>query len=200
MTAKRYDRAYYDHWYRGQGFGSPLRLDRKVAYALAAAEYLLERPVCSVLDVGCGEGAWQPALRRARPQATYLGVDPSEYAIERYGSRRGLRLGDLGSLHELALGGPFDLIVCVDVVAYVPAEPLRRGLRTMSDLAGGVALIELFAQGDRFEGDEDGFHHRPPATYDRWFAEAGLAQVGPSLFVPDALQALLPSFHGGRPR
>lgn len=48
MSNDRYGREYFERWYRAEGFGSPARLDRKVAYALGAAEYLLERPVrCS---------------------------------------------------------------------------------------------------------------------------------------------------------
>jgi SAM-dependent methyltransferase len=199
-AAKAYDRAYFDHWYRGEGFGSPARLDRKVAYALGSAEYLLERPVRTVLDVGCGEGVWQPALRKRRPGLRYVGVDPSEYTVARYGPSRGLRLGGVGQLGQLGLVGPFDLVVCVDVVAYVPAAELRRGLRALGELLGGVALIELFAAGDDFEGDRVGFHHGTPATYRRWFDQAGLAQVGPSLFVPADLAARLPAFHGGSPR
>ena len=81
---KQYDRAYFDRWYREQGFGSRAVVERKVQYALAATEYLIGRRVRRVLDVGCGEGAWQPVLRRLRPAATYVGVDPSEYAIDRF--------------------------------------------------------------------------------------------------------------------
>ena len=61
-----YDQAYYDHWYRDQGFGDGDRLLRKVHYAVAAVEYLFERPVRSVLDVGCGEGPWSVALASAK--------------------------------------------------------------------------------------------------------------------------------------
>jgi len=96
-----FDQAYFDHWYRDQGFGSPTRVARKVSYAVAAAEYLLDRPIRSVLDVGCGEASWQPVLRRLRPRLRYVGVDPSRYAVERFGARRGVRLGTLGDLAEV---------------------------------------------------------------------------------------------------
>jgi ubiquinone/menaquinone biosynthesis C-methylase UbiE len=67
VATDRFDRQYFERWYRDEGFGSPARLRRKVDYALAATEYLLERPVRSVLDVGCGEGDWALELRRRRP-------------------------------------------------------------------------------------------------------------------------------------
>ena len=44
---------------------------------------MLERPIETVIDVGCGEGPWRAALRRIRPKARYVGLDPSEYAIRR---------------------------------------------------------------------------------------------------------------------
>ena len=49
--AKRYDQSYFDRWYRRGGIGGARRLARKVALAVATAEYHLERPLRSVLDV-----------------------------------------------------------------------------------------------------------------------------------------------------
>ncbi len=186
--------AYFERWYRGEGFGSPARLERRVRYALGAAEFLLDRPIRSVLDVGCGEGPWQPALRRLRPGASYIGVDPSAYAVARYGSRRSIRLGSLGALDELDLGGPFDLIVCVDVLGYPPDGEVRRGLRSVGALLGGVAFLEAFTTDDHIEGDTDGYRLRRPSTYDRWFAAAGLQRVGPHLYVGDRAMAPLAAF------
>jgi SAM-dependent methyltransferase len=194
MGSERFDRRYFDHWYRAEGFGSPARLRRKVTYALGAAEYLLERRVRTVLDVGAGEGAWFVELRRQRPHVRYVGVDPSRYVVERYGARRNLRLGGLGDLADLDLGGPFDLVVCSDVIAYVGQAELRRGLAAMAELVGGVALIEVFTSVDDFEGDLDGYHRRPPATYDRWFDEAGLARIGPHLYAARPLLRHLAAF------
>src|SRR5688500_4988025 len=129
MTVKKpYDEQYFDRWYRREGFGSKSRLDRKVHFALSSSEYLLERPVRNVLDIGCGEGPWRAALRRLRPRIGYVGVDPSEYAVERFGRSRDIRLGTFGELDELNLPGPFDLIVCADVVLYVSDRDLRKGL------------------------------------------------------------------------
>jgi SAM-dependent methyltransferase len=201
-VAKRYDRNYFEHWYRSQGFGSPARLERKVRYAVGAAEYLLERPIRTVLDVGCGEGPWLPALRRLRPAVRYVGIDPSEYAVRRYGARRNLRLGGLGDLDDLGNHGleeledlaPFDLVICTDVIAYVGDDEVRRGLCSVSALLGGAAFIELFTADDTFEGDMVGFRRRRPATYRRWFTEAGLEHVGPSLFVRCDARGALPRF------
>lgn len=49
---KTYDAAYFQRWYRHADIGGSARLARKVALAVATAEYYLERPIRSVLDVG----------------------------------------------------------------------------------------------------------------------------------------------------
>jgi len=186
-----FDQAYFDHWYRHEGFGSPTRLARKVAYAMGSAEYLLDRPVRSVLDVGCGEGSWQPAVRKLRPKVRYAGVDPSAYAVARFGRRRQLRLGGLGDLADAVSldEGPFDLVVCTDVLGYVGDADAQRGLRAIGAVLGGVAFVDVFTSVDVFEGDVDHYRLRRPATYRRWFADAGLSRVGAHLY---AGRAVLP--------
>lgn len=181
---EHYDRAYFDHWYRHEGFGSPARLTRKLHYAVGAAEYLLDRPLRSVLDVGAGEGPWAPALHKLRPKASYVGVDPSRYAVERFGRRRNLRLGGLADLDDIDLDerSPYDLVVCVDVLAFAPDDDVRRGLHSIARLLGGVALVEVFTDEDAIEGDVAGHHFRTAATYRAWCAEAGLARIGPHLY------------------
>jgi len=54
-------------------------LERRVQFVLATAELVLERPIRSVLDACCGEGAWMPVLTRLRPRVRYVGIDASEY-------------------------------------------------------------------------------------------------------------------------
>ncbi len=197
----RFDERYFDHWYREEGFGSRTRLDRKVDYAIAAAEYLLDRQVARVLDVGCGEGWWQPAIRRRRPKATYLGIDPSRYAVERYGRKRNLRLGRLADLATLLDGEePFDLIVCVDVFGYVGNAEARDGLATIGRHLDGVALLEIYVTGDDIVGDVDDYHWRRPATFERWFADAGLRRIGPHLYTVASVAEDLTQFEvGNRP-
>ncbi|OGF14596.1 MAG: methyltransferase [Candidatus Eisenbacteria bacterium RBG_16_71_46] len=193
---KQYDRAYFDRWYH-----SPRRrvrqrelLARKVRLAVAATEYLLDRPLRTVLDVGCGEGAWQPRLERLRPGVRYLGIDSSEYAVARFGRRRNLRLGSVGELGRLGLRGPFDLVVCSDVLHYVPTPELRRGLKAMARLLGGMAFIEVFTREDETVGDSHGEQRRGAAAYRRLFREAGLTRLGLFCFVGRALADTTMSF------
>ena len=175
---KHYDRAYFDRWYRDGGIGGPARLARKVALAVATAEYHLERRIRSVLDIGCGEGAWRAPLRKLRPRVQYLGFDASEYAIARHGRTRNLRLARFGDFATLRPCAPVDLLVCSDVLHYLPTRELDRGLPALADLCGGVAFIEVFAREDETEGDDHDFQPRPAAFYRRRLRAVGLQPLG----------------------
>jgi SAM-dependent methyltransferase len=177
---KDYDRAYFDRWYRAPRTRVHTAADvrRKVRMVVGVAEYMLGRPLRFVLDVGCGEGAWQPILKRLRPAARYVGVDPSAYAVRRFGRRRNIRLGSLERLDEAGLAGPFDLVVCCDVLHYVPADALARGLRHVRDLLGGVAYLEMYTSDDDIEGDVRGWRGRRPEFYRRLARRAALTPCG----------------------
>ena len=184
---KHYDRAYFDRWYRDGGIGGPARLARKVALAVATAEYHLERPIRSVLDIGCGEGAWRAPLRKLRPRVQYLGFDASEYAIARHGRTRNLRLARFGDFATLRPCAPADLLVCSDVLHYLPTRELDRGLPALADLCGGVAFIEVFAREDETEGDDHDFQPRPAAFYRRRLRAVGLQPLGSHCWLSPAL-------------
>ena len=200
MSPKRYDRAYFERWYHAPATRIHLGIlvERKVRLALAAAEYLSQRPVRRVLDVGCGEGPWQPILKRLRPGVRYTGVDPSEYAVRRFGRRRNLRLGTFGTLGELGLEGPYDLIVCSDALHYVPARELPRGLSALAGLLDGMAWIEVFTRADSIAGDFHEMKRRSPAFYDRHFRAAGLVHCGLYGFVREDFALGVTAFERGR--
>jgi SAM-dependent methyltransferase len=181
---KTYDRAYFDRWYRNSTTRvlSHGELRVKVALALASAEYFLRRPVGTVLDVGCGEGAWLPHLRALRPKVDYLGLDPSEYAVRRFGKTRNIRQAAFADLRALRLG-VFDLVICSDVLHYVPEEELRIGLPAICDAMDGVAYLEVLTREDEIVGDLEGFIRRPAAFYRTLFRKSGLTFVGPYLWL-----------------
>lgn len=156
---------------------------RSAAFVLALTEHLLGRPVRRVLDVGAGEGAWGVALRRLRPGLRYVGVEPSAWAVARHGRRRGLVAGRFGTLGELDLGAPFDLVLCSDVLHYVGTPELRAGLPALAARVGGIAYLETYCAEDAVEGDLRGLERRPAAWYRRRFGAAGLVQVAPQCWM-----------------
>lgn len=177
---KPYDRAYFDKWYRSERHrvGSRAELARKAALAVHMAEYYLGRPLRSVLDVGCGEAPWRAALKRLRPRIDYRGLDSSAYAVARYGRARNIGLATFGQLGELRFDERFDLIVCSDMLHYVPAREVRRGLSGFADLLEGLAFVEVFTSRDQVGGDTRGYIARSPAWYRKVFVDAGLLPCG----------------------
>lgn len=189
MTTKQYDRAYFDRWYRSGGSGARHRaeLGRKVAMVVALAEYFLGHPLRRVLDVGCGEGHWRAPLKRLRPEVHYLGLDPSGYAVQRFGRARNIHPLAFGQLAEQRFVAPFDLIICANALQYIGPAEVRRGLSGFAELLEGMAFIETYVRGDEVDGDADGFRQRNASWYRKAFAEAGLVACGPHAWLSAAL-------------
>jgi SAM-dependent methyltransferase len=185
---KTYDREYFDRWYRHPTDRVATRhsLERKVRLAVSVAEFILARRIRSVLDIGCGEAPWFPVLRRLRSDVRYIGVESSEYAIARFGDSRNIRHGSIDDLGAMRLPRNIDLIVCADVLQYVDARGVERGLRAIRKLLGGVAYIETFTTDDAMEGDRDGWHERSAAEYRRLLRAARLTQCGPYCYLDRA--------------
>jgi SAM-dependent methyltransferase len=191
VTARRFDRAYFDRWYRHPACRVKERaeLEREVDFVLRATEHILARPVRTVLDVGCGEGHWYPALAKRRPAIRYTGVDPSEYAVHRWGRRRNIHLGSLDTIASLGISGPFDLIVCCGVLNYVDTATLTRGLRQVAAILEGVAYLEMYTASDRVTGDTRAAKRRAPSWYRDKLRRAGLTPCGMHLYVGRAMAA-----------
>jgi SAM-dependent methyltransferase len=198
---KQYDREYFDRWYRDpkSRVATAESVSRKVHLVVSIAEALLLRRVRSVLDIGCGEGTWRAPLKKLRPGIRYVGIDSSEYVIARYGKRRGIRRGTFGGLGELerSLRGRFDLIVCCDMLQYIPGEELRAGLASVAALLGGVAYLEAYTSGDSIQGDRKGWHNRSAAQYRKAFRGAGLASVGMHCWVGAVLKPMTAELERG---
>lgn len=177
---KSYDEAYFRKWYRDPRtrVHTPQAVRRKVRMVVGIAEYFLGRKLRSVLDVGAGEGAWRREIRRIRPDVRYLGIDPSDWVVARHGRRRNIRLGSFEQLPTLQLGRAHDLIVCADVLQYVPDAALKRGVRHLASILTGMAYLEAYTTGDDMEGDLEGWHPRTKAQYRAVFARAGLVGCG----------------------
>ena len=189
---KQYDQAYFERWYRDpalkdQAIGGTARLARKVAMAVATAEYHLERPIRTVLDIGCGEGVWRAPLLKLRPRISYLGFDSSRYAIERFGPRRNLHYARFGDFEHLRPCAPVDLLVCADVMHYLDTRELDRGLPALAELCHGVAFLETFTREDGIDGDTHGFKRRPAKFYRQRLEALGLTPLGSHLWLSPAL-------------
>jgi SAM-dependent methyltransferase len=181
----RFDRAYFDRWYRDprRRLFDSAEIGRRARLVISVAEYVLERPVRSALDVGCGEGNWRAPLLRIRPHLRYQGVDASEYAVRRFGRRRNILLGNAATLDALLLRGPFDVVIASGVLNFLSDPALRRAARTIAGLTNGVAFLELFTASDDVVGDTRGWRRRSASYYRNVLGACGLIQCGPHCYV-----------------
>lgn len=201
--ARQYDQRYFDKWYRNPRYRvkSPDELTRQATFVLSAAEYVLGHPVRTVLDIGCGEGNWLAPLRRLRPSLRYTGVDSSEYAVRRFGSRRNIRLGTIDDLDRLRLRKDYDLILCVGMLNYLEPAELDRGLEHLYERASGLAYLEIFTSADAgVFGDTKGTRLRSPTWYQARLRKARFVSCGMHCYVPDWLREHMSALErcGGR--
>lgn len=185
---KRYDRDYFDKWYRSRTHRvhSLDEVRRKVALAVITAEYFLRRPIQSVLDVGCGEGAWYTHLRVLRRRAKYTGIDASDYVVKRFGESRNIRKGTFGDLRGVRES--YDLVICSDVLHYIGERELERGLPHLERVTEGLAFIEVLTSDDEIVGDTQDLIRRPAAWYRRKLKNAGFVQTGPYCWLPSNMR------------
>jgi SAM-dependent methyltransferase len=190
-----YPASYFDKWYRSADrVHTPADRARTVQMVVSIADYMLGRPARTVLDIGAGEGLWLPVLRRIRPAIRYAGVDPSEYAVTRYGRSRNLHLGSLGNLPPALASRPYDLIVCSGMLNYLAVGELRSGLAQVARLAKGVAFLELFTDRDDVEGDVRG--RRRAAFYRSLLGDLGFRHCGPHCYVGPEFEGVVVEMEG----
>jgi SAM-dependent methyltransferase len=185
---KKYDRAYFDRWYRGRlRIGPAPEMRRKVAIAVGVAEYFLRRSLRNAIDIGCGEAPWFTHLQALRPGVRYTGLDPSDYAVQQFGASRNVRRGSFGELASLRIRGRFDLVICSDVLHYLSEEEIGRGLPELVRLMRGAAFLEVLTREDDIIGDKMGLMLRPAKWYRQLFAGAGLTPIAPYLWLAPGL-------------
>lgn len=186
---KQYDKAYFDRWYRGAKtrVSTHAEVRRKISLAVSVTEYFIRRPIRSVLDIGCGEGAWFTHLRALRPRVAYTGLDSSDYAVQRFGAERNIRKASFGDLPKLRLG-VYDLVVCSDVLHYVPEDEIRAGMKAVAEATDGVAFLEVLTREDEVVGDLEAFFRRPAAWYRKLFRSHDLTFVAPYSWVSPAFK------------
>jgi hypothetical protein len=121
----------------------------------------------------------------------YVGVDPSEYAVRRFGRHRNIILGSAESLDTLALRGPFDVVIASGVLNFLSDAALRRAAHNVARLTNGLAFLELFTTTDDVVGDTRGWHRRSASYYRQLLRGAGFVQCGPHCYAVTSSAATL---------
>lgn len=170
MTRRSFDAAYYRRFYldRSRRVATPEGTERLVEF-VAAYLRMLEVPVRSVLDLGCGLGWWKAPCERLFPRAKWTGVEVSEHLCGELGWKR-------GSVVDWR-GAGADLVVCQGVLQYLGARDARRALANLARLARRAIYLEALtredweANVDRRRSD-DQVALRPAESYRRALARS----------------------------
>ncbi len=161
--AERFDKSYYDRFYRNPETRAvtPAASRRQAAFLAAYLKHL-EIPVRRILDIGCGTGATLRALGKQYPGAVTQGVEISAYLCRRYGWQQ-------GSVIDYQAGTPFDLVVCHDVLAYLDKAECTRAIANLDRLSRAAVFLGILTSDDRDLYDPDRTdaeqHLRPAGWY-----------------------------------
>ena len=182
MTApERFDEAYYRRFY---GDPETRVIDAKAVGRLAefVSSYLrhLDLPLRSALDIGCGLGLWQTALREIHPRIQYRGVEISSYLCEKHGWEQ-------SSVVDYRSNRQFDLVVCQGVLQYLDDAAAAKAIENLASLTRGVLFLEALTVNDWEENCDreitDGDVQLRTGTWYRSHLEPHFVAAGGGLFV-----------------
>ncbi len=159
-----YGPSYYSNYWGG---GGPYeRNESWLGFFDGVAEGLIrDFHPSSVLDAGCAMGFLVESLHNRGVNAS--GVDISEYAISEAHPSVADRCR-VGSLAE-PLGGPYDLITCIEVLEHLPPEETDAAIANLC--AAGEALVISSTPGDF--GEPTHLNVLPPEAWAAKLAQHG---------------------------
>ena len=145
MKKFKFDRAYYDRWYRNDETRTFMTEYTPVIvrFVLAYLDYL-EVEVKTVLDAGCGLGHWGTALKNLDRDVRYHGLETSDYLCRELGWER-------GSIADYQAEEPFDLVVCQGVLQYLSDAECKAAIDNLATLCSQALYLEVLTRRDARE-------------------------------------------------
>jgi SAM-dependent methyltransferase len=160
MTIPRYNQDFFDYVNEGA-----IRSARRVLPILAKLN------IASVLDVGCGQGAWLSVWRELGVE-NVLGIDGEYVDRDRlYIGRDRFVTHDLHS--EFELKTRFDLVQCLEVAEHLPAASAETLVGSLTRHADMV----LFSAAAKGQGGENHINEQSYEYWRRFFAEDGFVPL-----------------------
>jgi len=137
-----FDEAYYRRYYEDPTTRviEPGALARTVDFLVAYLAYL-EIRVETVVDVGCGTGAFRDPLLARLPKATYQGVEASAFACRRYGWTH-------ATADSFRAARPYDLVICYDVLQYLDDAAAERAIANLAGLTREALFFGVLTRKD----------------------------------------------------
>jgi SAM-dependent methyltransferase len=166
-----FDRDYYQRYYFNARTAVTSRAEMRArARLIIGCVNYVGMPVGSILDAGCGVGLLRAPLLKAFRRAEYTGVEVSEYLCQRYGWH-------CSSLESYRTRRRFDLVVCYDVLQYLPQTAARGAIAKLARWCRGALYFGALTTEDwRDNCDQTRTHKvaglRPGSWYRRELARA----------------------------
>jgi SAM-dependent methyltransferase len=149
-----FDRDYYQRFYFNPRTAVTSRAEMSArARLIAGCLSYVGLPVSRILDAGCGVGLLRAPLKRALRRADYVGLECSAYLCQRYGWL-------LGSIETYRSRERFDLVICYDVLQYLPAMRARRAIANLARLCRGALYFGALTLEDWRENCDQRRTHR----------------------------------------
>lgn len=188
MTKTGFTAEYYRRYYENRSTAVVTAAERRteVKFVLAFCAHIgvdLRR----FADVGAGTGWWAKELARQYPPCRDIETyDASADAARMYGHRR-------VSAEQLG-GRPADLVVCRDVLRYLPDAAATKAIDRLRRKCRGVLYLHVVTRDDEVdeEASDMSGYFRPARWYLRKLAAAGFVNAGMGLFVSDRLRGFDP--------
>lgn len=130
-------------------------------------------PVASVVDVGCGTGAWLHALSESGVEdvlgidGDYVGADQLEFPADRF------RAVDLA--RPLSLERRFDLCLCLEVAEHLPPSAADQLIESLTNLSDTV----LFSAAVPHQGGRNHVNEQWPEYWAEKFRSLGWVALDP---------------------
>ena len=184
MNTERFDAAYYRRFYenRQTAIMTPEMQRDEVAFVIAFCRHIefdLER----FTDAGAGTGWWAREFARQYPECGEIETfDASEAACKLYGHK-------LMRLEKLP-GKASDLVVCRDVLRYLPDAAADEAIRRLARKCRAVLYLQIVTKEDEFDEDasDAAGYFRKTAWYRKRLSAAGFRDCGMGLFVSGRLE------------
>lgn len=161
-----FDSAYFRKYYRNRQTRvvTPGEMRSRAALIVAILRQA-QIPVRRILDAGCGIGLLRKPFADLLPRARYTGLELSDYLCRKYG-------WESGSIADYSPREPFDLVICYDVLQYLPDEEAARALVNLAGLTRAVVYVSALTQEDWLQNcdrsrTDRAVHLRPGGWYRR---------------------------------
>jgi SAM-dependent methyltransferase len=184
-----FDEEYYRQFYQqaDSRVESEMEIASRGAFVCAYLKFL-RQPVRSVLDLGCGLGQWQPIIQEHFPTATYQGVEVSEYLCDSYGWEQ-------SSIEKYRSRKKYDLVICQDVLQYLPAPAAARVIKNFHRLCRGALYLQVLTKTDWDRNCDqertDGNVYKRSGEWYRQSLSTHFTNVGGGVFVSERSNIVL---------